>query len=413
MRLRFRTGITACIAASMMMSVLLTGCGNTAADKATDKPEVSEKPVAVTKEDSTAKPTTETTAEPSENRDASQMSLKDAYADNFPIGVAVNSWQLSDSDTMKLICKDYSSITTENEMKPDYMIDRNATMESDDGMPVINTETLDGIMKMAEDAGLKMRGHTLIWHNQTPDWLFYEGYDTEKSKAGRKTMLKRMESYIKQVITYCQDKHPGVIYAWDVVNEACNDDGTYRSDSPWYESVGEDYIEKAFEYARKYADDDVKLFYNDYNCTTDAKRKLIYQIVNSLNEKGIIDGIGMQSHYDMKYFAPAGLERTLTIFSQIKGIEIQLTEMDMHNNDNSAESMQKEADNYKQTFEILKRMDTSGEANITGVTFWGLNDGSTWLTGFKGEESYPLLFDADNKAKPSYFSVFDAASSVE
>lgn len=409
MKLKFKMGVTACVAATMMMSVAISGCGSSSSDKATAKPEA-----VADNNDETQAPETEATEEPAiDDRDASQMSLKDAYADKFQIGVAVNSWQMADPDTMKAICKDYSSITTENEMKPDNLLDRNASMESDDGMPVINTENLENIMTMAEDAGLKMRGHTLVWHSQTPDWLFYDGFDTEKDKADKKTMLKRMESYIKQVITFCQDNHPGVVYAWDVVNEAFNDDGTYRSDSPWYEAIGEGYIEKAFEYARKYADKDVKLFLNDYNCLTDAKRALIFQTAKKLNKKGLIDGIGMQSHYDMQYFAPASLERTLTIFSQIKGIEIQLTELDMHNNDNSAESMQKEADNYKQIFETLTRLDDAGEANITSVTFWGLNDGCTWLTGFKGETSYPLLFDADNNAKPSYFSVFDAASSAE
>lgn len=360
-------------------------------------------------------PAAQTTQKPAETTQAptavpEDISIKDAYADCFSIGAAVNSWQLADSDTMAVITKHFSSITTENEMKPDYILDYNATLEAKDGMPVINMDNVDHIMDMAQDAGLKMRGHTLVWHSQTPDWLFREDYNIDNDYVDRDTMLTRMESYISQVMTHVKDNYPGLLYAWDVVNEALTDEagGGFRKDSPWYITIGEDYVEKAFEFARKYAADDMKLFINDYNLTLEDKMNTMYELASDLYAKGLIDGIGMQSHHDMEYFNVEQFEKALFKYAQLEGIEIQLTELDLHNTDNSDEGYEKQADMYKEMFDIIVDLDTNNMANITNVTFWGLNDGGTWLTNHKGETSYPLLLDENNKEKPCYKSIISA-----
>ena len=403
--MKFRKYVVGSFVAIALAALCLGGCGTQSEDPHDEEGvEETVAPDQEQEEDGESEPVVDL-----EDRDASSLSLKDAYADRFSIGVAVNSWQLADQDTLDVITKDFNSFTTENEMKPDYILDYNATLEADDGMPAINTERLDEIMTMAEDAGLVMRGHTLVWHSQTPEWLFYEDYDTSKDYASRETMLARMEHYIKSVMTFCQEEHPGVIYAWDVVNEAVSDSGGYRTDSPWYITIGGEYIEKAFEYASKYAADGVKLFYNDYNCTIAEKRKTIFTMANNLYAKGLIDGIGMQSHHDIKYFDVSSIEKSIIMFAEIGDIEIQLTELDFHYNDSSDEAMNEQAEKYKEIFDLLVDLQDSEIANITNVTFWGLNDGLTWLTHHKGEDSYPLLFDADHNAKPCYFSIFDAA----
>lgn len=410
----FKKKIVTCMASAMAMAVLLAGCGNSNNEQtATGEPQVTE--AAEDKAEETAAPTTETAAEDEiQNKDASTMSLKEAYKDLFDIGVAVNSWQLADKKVLARITKDYSTFTCENEMKPDYLLDHNASMEAKDGMPVLTTEKLDEILTMAEDAGLKMRGHTLVWHSQTPEWLFREGYDDGKDYVDKDTMLKRMESYIKKVITYCQEKHPGVVYAWDVVNECASDNKGLRTDSLWYKVIGEEYIEKAFEYARKYADKDVKLFINDYGMTSPERRKTYTALVKKIWDQGNIDGIGMQSHHDRENFDVAHIETSIYAFSAIAdGIEIQLTELDMHYNDNSEAAMKEQAENYKKLFDLLVNVDTKGHANITNVTFWGLDDEHTWLTGFKKETSYPLLYDKDGNAKPSYFAIIEAAEAAK
>lgn len=341
----------------------------------------------------------------------SEGTIKAAYKDMFSIGAAVNSWQLADPDTMDIIKREFSSITCENEMKPDAFLDREASIAS--GEPEIRTDNVNDIMDMAEEAGLKMRGHTLVWHSQTPEWLFHEDFDEEKDYADKDTMLARMETYIKKVLTFCKEEHPGLVYAWDVVNECASDENGLRTDSPWYKTIGEEYIEKAFEFARKYAEDGVKLYLNDYSTESPNKRTTLFDVASNLHEKGLIDGFGMQSHHDRQYFNADSVKTTIMKFAQLEGLEIQLTELDMHFNENSDEAMAEQADMYKQLFDVLVEMETDEFADITNVTFWGLNDKFTWLTGFKGEDSYPLILDENNQPKPCYNAILEAAKAAE
>ena len=131
---------------------------------------------------------------------AQSDSLKEAFKDDFSVGVAINTWQLQDQSAMELIQKHFNSITMENEMKPENVLDWQGSETSSDGMPVINTENLDKVLSLAQEKGLPLRGHTLIWHNQTPTWFFCKDYDESKNYVDKKTMLRRMESYIKQVL---------------------------------------------------------------------------------------------------------------------------------------------------------------------------------------------------------------------
>lgn len=336
--------------------------------------------------------------------------LKEAFQNDFTVGAAIHMGIINDNDRMEWICKNNNSITMGNEMKPESLLDWEATEKSKDGMPEIKTENLDKILKTAKEYNIKLRGHCLVWHSQTPDWFFSKEYESSNGYADKETMRQRMEIYIKKVLTYCQENYPGVVYAWDVVNEGMGDDGWYRTESGWYETYGdESYITDAFTFARKYADDDVKLFYNDYNEYTPDKRDLIVDLLKDLRAKGIVDGVGMQSHWDMNYPSVDMIEDALEEYGKIEGLEIQLTEIDMHNTDDSEEGLQKQADRYKEFFETIVRADRTGIANITNVTFWGMTDEDSWLSGFKGETSYPLLFDEDFKEKPCFYSILETA----
>lgn len=347
-------------------------------------------------------------------------SLRAYYSDAFKIGTAITSLDLASKPFMKLVDRHFSgSITVGNEMKPDYVLNYNATQKyfeetGDDENPQVSFAQAKPVLDYCLKNNIPVRVHTLVWHSQTPEWLFREGYDDGKDYVDKDTMLKRMESYIKKVITYCQEKHPGVVYAWDVVNECASDNKGLRTDSLWYKVIGEEYIEKAFEYARKYADKDVKLFINDYGMTSPERRKTYTALVKKIWDQGNIDGIGMQSHHDRENFDVVQIETSIYAFSAIAdGIEIQLTELDMHYNDNSEAAMKEQAENYKKLFDLLVNVDTKGHANITNVTFWGLDDEHTWLTGFKKETSYPLLYDKDGNAKPSYFAIIEAAEAAK
>lgn len=336
--------------------------------------------------------------------------LKDAFQEDFTVGASIVMGTIASKEEMDFVCKNFNSITMGNEMKPESLLDGEATEKSKDGMPEIRTERLDQILQTAKENDLKLRGHCLVWHSQTPDWFFAKDYEPSEGLADKKTMKKRMEAYIKKVLTYCQENYPGVIYAWDVVNEGMGDDGGYRTQSGWYETYGdESYITDAFTFARKYADKEVKLFFNDYNEYTPMKRELIIVLLKELREKGLVDGMGMQSHWDMDYPSVDMVADALEKYGQIDGLEIQLTEIDMHNTDNSEEGLEKQAERYRQFFEAVLEADRTGKANVTNVTFWGILDEDSWLSGFKGEISYPLLFHGDFEKKPCFDSILEAA----
>lgn len=336
--------------------------------------------------------------------------LKDAFQNDFTVGASIEMGTINSDEEMAFVCENFNRITMGNEMKPESLLDWEATEKSKDGTPEIRTEGLDQILQTAKDNGLKVRGHCLVWHSQTPDWFFSKDYEPSKGFANKKTMKKRMEAYIKKVLTYCQEQYPGVVYAWDVVNEGMGDDGDYRMASSWYRIYGdESYIMDAFTFARKYADPDVKLFYNDYNEYAPMKRGLIVALLKKLREKGLVDGMGMQSHWDMEYPSADMLADALEKYGEIDGLEIQLTEIDMHNTDNSEEGLQKQAERYREFFETILEADRTGKANITNVTFWGLLDEYSWLSGFKRETSYPLLFHGDFEKKPCFDSILDTA----
>ncbi len=342
--------------------------------------------------------------------------LKTAYIKDFKIGTAVNTWQLEGAGAYAkaeaLITEQFNSITMENEMKPDFLLSEDNITRGEDDDILINEDVLDKVLKLASDNGLKLRGHTLVWHSQTPSWFFRKDFDTSQSYVSKSVMRKRMESYIQKVITYCQDNYPGVVYAWDVVNEVVDDDGTVRENSDWYNVYGDDsFITDAFTYARKYADEDVKLFLNDYNEYVADKRDKIYEVVKELYEAGLCDGVGMQSHYTMTYPTVAAVKVAMRKFNQIDpgNIEIQLTELDIHNTYATASGQKYVAKKYKALFDMLVDSARNQDINITGVTFWSLTDNDTWLTSFYGESSYPALFGSDYAAKSSYFAVLDAA----
>ena len=380
------------VCAALGLALCLTGCGQS---KQTE-----------TKQQLT---TAAVTASAVTDTKSDAKTLKEAFDGDFKVGVATTSGYLSDEDRAAQIKEDFNSITMENEMKPESLLDWEGSEKSKDGMPVIKEETLGKALKAAQEAGIPLRGHTLVWYSQTPEWFFSKKYDPSKGYVDKATMKKRMESYIKQVLTYCKENYPGVVYAWDVVNEAVGDDGDYRTESMWYETYGDfSYITDAFTFARKYAEEGTKLFLNDYNEYMAQKRDLLYAKVVELHDAGILDGVGMQSHWDMDFPSVDLFETALEKYASIEGIEIQLTEIDMHNNDDSEEGLKKQAERYKEFFDVITKMKREGKANITSVTFWGLKDGESWLSGMKGETSYPLLFTDDMEKKPCYESILEA-----
>ncbi|SFQ16409.1 endo-1,4-beta-xylanase [Caldicoprobacter faecalis] len=325
-------------------------------------------------------------------------SLKEVYRDYFPIGAAVSADAVSKSPDKELIAKHFNVLTPENAMKFQ-------PIHPEDG--VYNFEHADRIVEFAQQNGMRVVGHTLIWHQQTPEWVFK---DANGNLVSREVLLERMEEHIKTVVGH----YRGKVYGWDVVNEAIADSPPYDlRDTMWRRIIGDDYIEWAFKFAHE-ADPEAELYYNDYNTETPGKREAIYNLVKGLKEKGIrIDAVGMQSHINIYYPSIQEVENSIKKFSSL-GIKVNISELDMdlykwgdredrYRGGVSDDILQLQADRYGELFGLYRRY----KDVIGRVTFWGYYDGGSWLNNFpvKGRTNYPLLFDRQFKPKPAFWSV--------
>lgn len=344
------------------------------------------------------------------------MGLKHVYQPYFPIGAAVPASAFDRPAALRAITEQYASISCENAMKPESLLDREENLQhpaAHDKSPALCFDGARQFLSFAKSNGIGMRGHTLAWHNQTPRWFFTEHYSDapDAPLAGRETMLARLEGYIRGVLTFVQEEYPGVVYAWDVVNEAI-DGGAMRS-SLWTETVGGDFVLQAFRFARKYAAPGVSLFYNDYDEFVPEKREAICRLIlEPLLAEGLVDGMGMQSHLQLN--APSAQEYRAAVRRYgALGLQVQVTELDVFTADVSEDAMYRLSERYRDIFTILLEEKKSGAANVTGVTFWGLQDEESWLIGFRGQPCRPLLFADGYRPKAAYQAVCSVPGLVE
>lgn len=331
--------------------------------------------------------------------------LKDYYEGYFPIGVAVYPRAVQDSVTSKLIKTEFNSMTPENVMKMGPIHPEEDTY---------NWEEADLIANFARENGLKLRGHALIWHRQAGEWIFK---NKDGSQVSKEVLFERMKKHITDVVTRYKD----VIYAWDVVNEAVSDEeNEFLRSSPWYEIAGEEYILKAFEYARE-ADPNVQLFYNDYSAIRPGKRDKIIKLVKMVQDAGIpIDGVGIQGHFSIYEPTEPELREALDKYGEL-GVDVQITELDVsvYHKEHSAreprpedendaftpEQEQKQIEQYEMLFKVFREYSET----LSSVTFWNISDRYSWLDNFpvRGRKNYPLLFDEELKPKKAYKKVID------
>ncbi|MDE7226457.1 MAG: endo-1,4-beta-xylanase, partial [Ruminococcus sp.] len=297
--------------------------------------------------------------------------LSQIFGNDFKIGTAITPNDISSKPTMALVEKHFGqSITVGNEMKPDSVLNKTACQEyfaetGDDTVPQISFTAAKPVLNYCRDNKIPVRIHTLVWHSQTPDWFFKEGYDDKGDFVSPEKMLARMENYIKIYFETLTELYPDIdFYACDVVNEAWMEDGNPRqpgeqgsngsAKSAWVQVFGDNsFIEPAFEFARKYAPEGCKLYYNDYNEYMDGKLNAIVKMAESLKEKNLIDGIGMQSHLDARQSLDAAFpsvnayNKALDKYSAL-GLDIQVTELDATTPENPTEADFKgQADYYK------------------------------------------------------------------
>lgn len=328
--------------------------------------------------------------------------LKDYYKNYFTIGVAVSPRSLK-TDEAGLILQQFNSLTAENAMKMGPI----HPQENE-----YNWRGGDSIAAFAKRNGLKMRGHTLCWHSQTPRWLFV---DSTGKTVSKEVLLQRLKDHITTVVK----RYKGTAYAWDVVNEAISDrkDEFYRN-SEFYKICGDEFIAKAFQWAHE-ADPDALLFYNDYNEIDPVKREKIFRLVKGLKAAGVpIHGLGLQGHWAVNEPRESQLDSTLSRFAQL-GVKLHVTELDIsvypkeHNarqankqdtdTSFSAEKEQQQLEVYKMCFRLFRKYRSA----IAGVTFWNISDRDSWLDNFpvRGRKDYPLLFDRNLQPKKAFWEV--------
>lgn len=355
--------------------------------------------------------------------DNKSKTLKEVYKDAFKMGCMVNDGIVRgrDSISRNLILQQFNSITLENSLKAEVVNPRPG---------VWNFNSADAFVKFGEDNNMFIVGHTLIWHNQTPDWFFND--ETGKPKT-HDAMVEFMKSYIETVA----GRYKNRINAWDVVNEVIDNDGTYRQ-TTWVKSIGngDELVKLAFKFASEYAPG-TELYYNDFNVWRPTKRDGIARLVRMLKKEGIrIDGVGIQGHWGLNYPKNEYIEAAIDTFASL-GVKVMITELDVDvlpvtkegqligkiMNDPQwqleefrkflnpyAKGLPVEVENqltsrYAELFRIFyKKRD-----KIDRVTLWGLHDGMSWKNGYPvpGRTNYPLLYRRDKTPKPALDSVLN------
>ncbi|MBQ6463948.1 MAG: endo-1,4-beta-xylanase [Pseudobutyrivibrio sp.] len=359
---------------------------------------------------------------PSITAQAAETTLLNTYGSSYGYsGTCINLYQLRDANQLAFLKKHYNSITLENEMKPDALLGGSAKLISTDQakrqgyyipdnyrepyVPQINFSTVDEVMKICYNNGLKMRAHTLVWHSQTPSWFFRSNYAGYGGFVNQQVMDARLEMYVKTVMNHVYTNQYGsVVYAWDVANEVL-----HAQNSGWEAVYGNNkvnasYVKKAFNYAYDTLEyfkltNSVKLFYNDYNTYMEVND--VIKLVNYINQgRKVCAGVGMQSHLGTGFPSVDYYTNALNSFLRA-GFEVQITEMDITNKG--------DYDMANYAYNLFKNINKAKKngGKITSITWWGLSDQTTWISN-----SAPLLFSRPGSPKQAYNKVIQAYTEV-
>ncbi|WP_421752118.1 endo-1,4-beta-xylanase [Croceimicrobium sp.] len=304
---------------------------------------------------------------------------------DFPIGCAVDLNQLEfNPNYAQLLGQQFNQLSPENLMKAEHI------------HPQVNTynwSEADRLVNYCQQESKSLHGHTLIWHQQLPTWMEHFSGTKSEWEAMFKDHIQSMCRHFK-----------GKVRAWDVVNEAFNEDGTLRN-SIWKQHLGAGYIEKAFRYAHE-ADPDALLFYNDFNLVlSPKKREAVLGLLKSLKQRGVpVNGIGLQMHISIAFPENRAMESAFQDFSEA-GFLVHISELDISVNpyggalNNDSNLWERQAQKLAVVLSLYKQIDHSRQY---GITFWGLSDADSWIPSAFNREDYPLLFDVNYQAKAAY-----------
>jgi endo-1,4-beta-xylanase len=349
---------------------------------------------------------------------AQTPSLKDVFKGTFLTGAALNAAQFTEADARAaaLIKAQFNTITPENVLKWESVHPQSGSY---------SFELPDRYVAFGEKNHMFIIGHNLVWHNQTPAWVFQ---DDQGNPVDRETLLKRLQDHIHAVV----GRYKGRINGWEVVNEALAEDGTLRQ-TPWLNIIGEDYLAKAFQFAHE-ADPQSELYYNDYNLENEAKLKGALELLRKLQAQGVpITGVGIQGHWHMDAPSNEQVDAAITAFGKL-GLKVAITELDvdvlplafqyMGADITLSTELQPKLNPYPTSLpDAVQQALAQRYAGLFGVflkhrgalarvTFWGVTDGDSWLNNWPvhGRTNYPLLFDRNGRPKPAFDAVTQAVS---
>ncbi len=458
----------------LISALLLSGCGISDSIKTVNQDPSGtsneETTVTDTETSSTEDTVTDMTSGTAEDEKESEMSnievpaLRDCVPNEMNgtfIGCAVTYNEIQDPKVFEIMTTHFNAVTFGNELKPDCLFGYHnsacpGTVEDTVNGQTITVPKLDFSKpeKMLDmiydynqqnpDRQIKVRGHVLVWHSQTPEWFFHEDYNKAKDYVDKETMNLRLEWYIKTVLEHFtgpDSKYKDMFYGWDVVNEAVSDNGgrlrtdaendeslsadTHGSNSSWYHIYGSnEFIINAFRYANKYAPETLELYYNDYNETNIQKRNGIMDLLTAIKEnegpagEGTrISAMGMQGHYHMDEPSANDVEASAKAYAAIVG-SVQITELDIRASEGfDGSEAAKEEENeklrkrYNMLYYTLKSLKNTGGVDVAGITFWGTADHYSWLQyvsnvgggSTKKQPQMPLLFDENYEPKPAFY----------
>jgi len=339
-------------------------------------------------------------------QNAGLPALKDIYAGRFDFGTAVTAMETRNRRLMDFYASQFNIMTPGNEMKPDSMIDVSlSAMRSikDNTAVAVRFNAVQPLLDYAQKNGIKVHGHVLVWHQQTPEAFFHDRYNTSLPLVSRAVMLARLDNYVREIMTYLDERYPGVVVSWDVVNEAIDDTTGRLRDSKWLTIVGEDYVERAFEIARRHAPEGVLLFYNDYNTAMLGKQNGIVKLLESLMAEGTVDGYGFQMHHDIKFPSIEQIRYSVERIAKM-GLLLRVSELDVTIPDTSEASLKRQAQMYADIMKLLEPY----EEQLLAVQVWGVTDNLSWRAS-----QFPLLFDGDSNPKSAFWAVVDPYAPIE
>lgn len=351
----------------------------------------------------------------------------------FKFGTVINPQNLQKKSYTDMVKADFNSLTAGNEFKAYSLLSQSGSQKSENGMPVMNYYNADNIAKFAQENGIGIRGHVLVWDAYMPSWFFREGYKNDGAFVSSDLMKKRLQYYIEEVIAHFETNFPGVVYCWDVVNEAVGDganeykEGDERhvrtsrggTTNYFYDVIGPDYVELSFKYARqaaKKANANIKLFYNDYSTFYSPKREAIGKLIESINKnEKLCDGVGMQG-YVGGYGQQAGcmsandinLFKNAIVFYSNLGLEVHVTELALRNYDKT--KAVQHANYYENFFKMLASV-ADEYKTLTCVAIWGICDNPSLPKddySYKMNGPYCGMYNYDCTKKPEFFKVIKA-----